>query len=116
MTSETNRSTVGDPAIGEVAPTELLSLAKWEQLGRRALGLEPPIEHRKLREILSECASLAIVETWLANGRNRTHTAMDLGISRRVVRKTVDAWEAAQKAGEHGSELPSSSTATGGIA
>lgn len=82
----------------EPTETELQTLAKWYRLGRWALGLEPPVERRKLREIMSECASLVIIETWLANGRNRTRTAQDLNVSRRVVRNAVNAWHKARRA------------------
>lgn len=87
-----------DEQAHEPTETELQTLATWYRLGRRALGLEPPVERRKLREIMSECATLVIIEAWLANGQNRTRTAQDLGISRRVVRNAVNAWHKARRA------------------
>lgn len=73
-------------------------LEQWRQLGQQALRLETRGERRKLRAILGECAQLAIIEVWLANHQNRTRAAEELGVSRRVVRNAVRAWEAAQKA------------------
>ena len=70
-------------------------LARWEQLGREAIGAQPTTP-RALRAIIADCDLLIVYRLWIDNGRNITETARALHTSRRRVRDQIKAWHRAQ--------------------
>lgn len=68
----------------------------WQKIGRQALYVEARTRIKTLGEVLAECAALVIIETWLAHGRNMTRASEALGISRKRVRRVLNAWREAQ--------------------
>ena len=64
---------------------------RWQVLGLELVGISTG-SRRKLPEVGRECQALAIVAAWFECKGNLTHTAAQLGISRRKCRERLIDW------------------------
>jgi hypothetical protein len=64
---------------------------EWEDLRRRALGLDASVA-LTLARVNHECGMLTAVTAWFQSHGNITRAAKRLGVSRRLLRERIAPW------------------------
>ncbi|MCA9653243.1 MAG: hypothetical protein KC501_25235 [Myxococcales bacterium] len=84
-------SDLARPVIVAVIDVRAVLRARWDDLGRKVLGLDP-VQH-KLSAMLGELRVLACTVAWLDAEGVITHGAERIGTSRRSLREHVRRWK-----------------------